>query len=307
MLAFDDSQQRNLPEEEGENYFVSMTDMMVGILFIFIIMLMIFALQFQKQTDTSEDKLKDILKKIEEVTTHLDTLQDQISDRLKDLNQSRRERTRLLHDIERELKAVGLEVQIDPENGVLRLTENAIRFSTNRSNLDAEAQLNVQKVAHVLNSVLPGYTSCLIENGKEACRELPPGGAIDTVFVEGHTDKQGADTEAGDKRNWQLSTERAVSTYRALTKEEPALRTMRNPDRKEILSVSGYASTRPIPGTDNEVLDAQTRRAMLRQNRRIDIRFVMQVDPTDRLRDVLKLTNKMQSEIATLRKTIRAK
>ena len=30
--------------EEDENYFVSMTDMMVGILFIFIIMLMVFAL-----------------------------------------------------------------------------------------------------------------------------------------------------------------------------------------------------------------------------------------------------------------------
>jgi hypothetical protein len=30
--------------EEGENYFVSMTDMMVGVLFIFILMLMAFAL-----------------------------------------------------------------------------------------------------------------------------------------------------------------------------------------------------------------------------------------------------------------------
>ena len=307
MLAFDDSQQRNFQEEEGENYFVSMTDMMVGILFIFIIMLMIFALQFQKQTDSSEDKMNDILQRIEEVTTHLDILQDEISERLEDLNQSRRERTRLLHDIERELKAVGLEVQIDPENGVLRLTENAIRFATNRSDLDTEAQLNVQKVAHVLNSVLPRYTSCLFENGEETCRELPPGGAIDTVFVEGHTDKQGSDTEAGDKRNWQLSAERAVSTYRALTKEEPMLRTLRNPDKKEILSVSGYASTRPIPGTDSEVDDDQTRQAMLRQNRRIDIRFVMQVDPTDRLRDVLKLTTEMQNEIATLKETIRAK
>ena len=38
-------------EADEENYFVSMTDMMVGLVFIFIIMLMYFALQFQDITD----------------------------------------------------------------------------------------------------------------------------------------------------------------------------------------------------------------------------------------------------------------
>ena len=38
-------------EVDEENYFVSMTDMMVGLVFIFIIMLMYFALQFQDITD----------------------------------------------------------------------------------------------------------------------------------------------------------------------------------------------------------------------------------------------------------------
>jgi hypothetical protein len=40
--------------EEDENYFVSMTDMMVGMLFLFIIMLMMFALNFKKSDDASE-------------------------------------------------------------------------------------------------------------------------------------------------------------------------------------------------------------------------------------------------------------
>jgi chemotaxis protein MotB len=34
--------------EEEESYFVSMTDLMVGLLFIFIIMLMVFALQYRE-------------------------------------------------------------------------------------------------------------------------------------------------------------------------------------------------------------------------------------------------------------------
>jgi hypothetical protein len=34
--------------EEDESYFISMTDLMVGLLFIFIIMLMVFALQYRE-------------------------------------------------------------------------------------------------------------------------------------------------------------------------------------------------------------------------------------------------------------------
>ena len=44
--------------EEGENYFIAMTDMMVGILFIFILMLMAFALDFRSTTDVQENALK---------------------------------------------------------------------------------------------------------------------------------------------------------------------------------------------------------------------------------------------------------
>ena len=40
---------------EEESYFVSMTDMMVGLLFIFILILMYFALQYQKSTEKLEN------------------------------------------------------------------------------------------------------------------------------------------------------------------------------------------------------------------------------------------------------------
>lgn len=56
-------------EVDEENYFVSMTDMMVGLVFIFIIMLMYFALQFQDITDkmTGADRERAvILKQLEQ-------------------------------------------------------------------------------------------------------------------------------------------------------------------------------------------------------------------------------------------------
>lgn len=308
MLAFDDSVGRPALEEEEENYFVSMTDMMVGILFIFIIMLMVFALQFQKQTDESEQQadkskvqIEEVLEKVRQVSEQLHSLRSEINEELEDVSQSQRERTALLNDLERELKAAGLDVQIDRENGVLRLTENAIRFATDKSSLSAQASDNVRKLAAVLARVLPQYTSCVVSNTATDCKQLAPGAAIDTVFIEGHTDKQGSETAAGDSRNWQLSTERAVETYRTLTAFELSLRALRNPEKKEILSVSGYSSTRPIPGTEIPAKGAEITQQDLEKNRRIDMRFVMQVDPSDRLKDVLRLTDDMEGQIEKLR------
>ncbi len=308
MLAFDDSADRPAAEEEEENYFVSMTDMMVGILFIFIIMLMVFALQFQKQTDESEQQadkskvqIEEVLEKVRQVSEQLHSLRSEINEELEGLSQSQRERTALLNDLERELKATGLDVQIDRENGVLRLTENAIRFATDKSNLSAQAADNVRKLAAVLGRVLPRYTSCVVSSSATDCKQLAPGAAIDTVFIEGHTDRQGSETPAGDSRNWQLSTERAVETYRTLTAFEPSLRGLRNPEKKEILSVSGYSSTRPIPGTESTAQGAEITQQALEKNRRIDMRFVMQVDPSDRLKDVLRLTDDMEGQIEKLR------
>jgi flagellar motor protein MotB len=301
MLAFDETAGQHTVEDEEENYFVSMTDMMVGILFIFIIMLMVFALQFQDQKDTSKTKIEEVLNKVEEVRQQLQQLRLNINNELEDISQSQRQRTALLNDLERELKATGLDVQIDRENGVLRLTENAIRFATDKSALSPQATANVEKLAIVLAKVLPRYTSCVEADGNTTCQKLAPGAAIDTVFIEGHTDRQGAETAAGDSRNWQLSTERAVQTYRTLTTVQTSLRALKNPEKKEILSVSGYSSTRPIPGTEQLNDNPGTNQQALEKNRRIDMRFVMQVDPSDRLKDVLKLTDAMEGQIEKLR------
>lgn len=303
MLAFDDSAGRQAVEEEEENYFVSMTDMMVGILFIFIIMLMVFALQFKQQTDEtaeqktkSEAQMEQILEKVRRVSSQLNDVRQQVSLQLEELSQSQRQRNRLLTDLRDELRAAGLDVQIDEENGVLRLTENAIRFASEQSNLDAEARENVRKLAEVLARVLPRYTTYVETNGALVPKDLAPGAAIDTVFLEGHTDITGQDA-----KNWQLSTSRAVETYRALTEYQPSLRSLRNREESEIISVSGYSSTRPISDATVGGDDKKNRSQVLERNRRIDMRFVMQVDPSDKLNEVLKLTDSMQSQINELR------
>ena len=72
--------------------------------------------------------------------------------------------------------------------------------------------------------------------------------------------------------NWRLSTERANATYRELIADYPDLTEFRNSRGEEIVSVSGYSSTRPIDRSKNPIAYAA--------NRRIDLRFVMEAERT---------------------------
>lgn len=269
--------------EEGENYFVSMTDMMVGVLFIFIIMLMTFALDFRRTTDTREDALK----VAQQVAAKLDRLQGDVHDEIGRLDKASQDRRRMLVDIRTQLAGEGLSVQVDDANGVLRLTEDAVRFATNRADLVDRNKDNVGKIARVLGRVLPKYAPCRAGGEPPTCTQLA-GAAIETLFIEGHTDTTGLDVD-----NWQLSTARAVSTYRELIAVSPSLRSLLNQRGEEVVSVSGYASTRPI--------DPRNVREAWDRNRRIDLRFVMETDTRQGLEQILKVTDDMRGEIDRLR------
>lgn len=193
----------------------------------------------------------------------------------------------MLVDIRTQLAGEGLSVQVDDANGVLRLTEDAVRFATNRADLVDRNKDNVGKIARVLGRVLPKYAPCRAGGEPPTCTQLA-GAAIETLFIEGHTDTTGLDVD-----NWQLSTARAVSTYRELIAVSPSLRSLLNQRGEEVVSVSGYASTRPI--------DPRNVREAWDRNRRIDLRFVMETDTRQGLEQILKVTDDMRGEIDRLR------
>jgi flagellar motor protein MotB len=287
-----ENEQAGSHAEEDENYFVSMTDMMVGILFIFIIMLMVFALNFQQQTDETEALSQDQIEQLEranELARQIAELRVQIESEITELNKADQARAEMLETIRDRLDAVGLEVTIDADTGVLRLTEEAVRFASSSAELDATAARNVEAVARVLTDVLPRYSAC----APGAVCDQSSGYVLETVFIEGHTDSQGS-----DDTNWQLSTERAVNTYRHIVENYRQLRDLRNSTGSEVLSVSGYAYTRPVVAE----VDANTRLV----NRRIDLRFVMEADRRQRLDEVLKLLDHMEQKVNDLQTPARA-
>ncbi len=275
MIAEDETAAGN---EEGENYFVSMTDMMIGVLFIFLIMLMSFALKFHKQTEDSSRVVK-------EVAPQLVKLQEDVERASQALQQARADRIELLQKIAQQLEQQNLRVQVDQEHGLLRLGENAVHFATNSAQLDAENKRKVELIADVLGRILPAYAQC---KPQAACAGKT---ALETLLIEGHADTTGVDAD-----NWSLSTNRAVSTYRAMIEKAPALRKLRNKRNEEIISVSGYGSTRAI--SEGKTVEA------LASNRRIDLRFVMDTDKSEELERVARITGKMRIEIDRLRDSI---
>jgi hypothetical protein len=138
-------------------------------------------------------------------------------------------------------------------------------------------------IAQVLSEVLPPYAAC------DDCQSRRVS-TLETVFVEGHTDKTGVvDLDTRDQRNWQLSAERSVNTYREIIAQAPTLKMLHNKNGQPILSVSGYSSTRPIDPSDTKSGYAK--------NRRIDLRFVMEVNRKERLREIRNITKDMRLRI----------
>lgn len=233
---------RSRSEEEEESYFVSMADMMVGLLFIFIILLLYFALQFRQTTDA-----------------------------LTSAGQTRREILETLKErLDKRLKPYNLTVRIDAETGVLSLP-NSILFDTGQFELKPEGRQAVGIVADELAAVLPCYADRL--PGGPRCRGKPvAANKIDAIFIEGHTDSDPLSGGGVLRDNMDLSALRATNTFRQLTDAHPELEQLVNQSGHQpvpILGVAGYGERRPVPdavGAPDQIKA---------QNRRIDLRFLM--------------------------------
>lgn len=204
-------QHSNTIENHDESYFASFTDMLVGIIFIFIILLMIVANNFQEATDA--------------VTK---------------INESR---DKVLREIEKSLKESGVQVTIDIEQGVLRLPED-ILFEFGKYEVNDKGKKALKTLADVLGKFLPCISITDESTHHESCEQLNlvSKDGLDAVFIEGHTDAIGT-----HEHNWELSAKRAISVFRELTDASPFLNEgIKNKNGVPVLNVSGYEARRPI-------------------------------------------------------------
>lgn len=230
------------PIDEEQSYLTSVSDLMSGLMFIFMLMLVSFAIRY----------------------TQMSVLQQEVAvaqaEVIAALTESEVQRTALLVDLERRLLERGVEVRVDIEQGILRLPES-ILFPSGSAELNEEGRNALSILASVLAETIPCYAADAPPYCPEDLR-----GEIETIFIEGHTDNVPINTPRYPD-NWTLSTARAIRTYQVLTEESPSLDRYRNRYGRPLFTVSGYADRRPVASNDTE--DGR------RLNRRIDLRFVM--------------------------------
>jgi len=256
-------------EDSGPDYFASMTDMMVGILFIFVIMIAYFAFQINSsdsipkpvhQVVVDENiKLKAELEKLrrpnplETYITAGNTVRDD-----------------LVKKVIQQLKANSVDAK-SVQRGVVTISGKGL-FASGQSDLQSVPGA-VEKV-NAIASVLANQTRCFITTNNETGAGKPcnPDAVfIEALFIEGHTDDipVKAVLADGSKSNLELSSRRATKTYQQAVAFRPDLVSFRNPANQQALSVAAYGEQRPIASN----LTTQGRE----DNRRIDIRFVMHV------------------------------
>jgi len=256
-------------EDDGAGYLISISDMMSGLLFIFIITLVAFILNFQdaiqKQKDVTEQQ-KSISRNLQEAINKQKEVTETQKSIVRKLTNTDQVRSELLLNIKEELATQNIIVEIDIQHGVLRLTEQAVLFETAKDTLDEISKSNLQTISTIMSTILPCYA---VKPPKgDLCKGLEHyKGMLDSVFVEGHTDNVPIKSWKY-KNNWVLSAQRAISAYSSLVPNS-ILEELQNTSFQPIFSVSGYGEGRPVEGHKYAMPTADP------TNRRIDVRFIM--------------------------------
>lgn len=215
------------PQEDSESYFISMTDLMVGLVLIFIILLAYFALNLQARTA--------------------------------ELTGANKARAEILNDMAKALKEEGLEVTIDIETGVLRLPDDVL-FESGQYTLTPRGEAAVQKVANAMSAILPCYTEGARCDGERSPHR------IDAIFVEGHTDKDRMSGGMDNYDLSVMRAANTFRALKANSPTVDQMRNLPADvaGSAKILSLSGYGPDRLVDPGDTPEAKARNRRIDLR-------------------------------------------
>lgn len=260
---------RELEEEGGDGYFASVSDLMVGILFVFLLMLTVFALSYQHEEEVSRkqwEEAQERARSAEQRADRLHALLEQAAAEVRrEIEDRVAARNRLLQRLERELSVRQIPVRVDWEVGILHLQES-ILFQSSDASLGPEQRKTVANLADALAGTLPCFTTTVADRRGCDQGDLP---VLETVLIEGHTDKRPISNRQFHD-NDQLSTERALAVFRELLRLQPGLDLLRNADDTyPLLGVSGFGARRPLAEAQGDI-DAD-----YALNRRIDLRFIL--------------------------------
>lgn len=220
--------QSNSSTEDNGHYWISISDLMTSLLFVFIIILAYTIYSLNEQVEVFEQKSNLFEKNFNS-------------------------RSELLTDLQSELKKENIDVDIDPKNGNMRIKSDTF-FAVGSADLNTQGY---QTIVRISQEIKKKMTNTKYQQ------------AIDTIFIEGHTDNIPLGNTSINGRRWtnmELSAQRAINTYLAMD-AGASIHDMKNRDGHYLFSYSGYADQRPIADNSSEQGRAK--------NRRIEIFFAL--------------------------------
>lgn len=210
-------EEENLPE-----YWSSFSDMMSGLLMIFILFLTITILQLNIQEDLLHDKEVLLQEKEDEVNRILGV------------------RQMIVEQLRKEFEDSELQLNIDPETGSITFSEGVF-FDYDKYDIKDTGK-------NYLKSFIPKYIEVLLnENNRQYISE---------IIIEGHTDNQGSymyNLELSQKRAFEVVKYILSDEFGQLTKEE-------NEVLKSMLTANGRSFSNPIMKEDRNIDVEKSRR-----------------------------------------------
>ncbi len=224
--------------DEENPYWISFSDLMSGLLVVFILATVALMIELTQQKN--------------EIKQNID--QRQFAERA---------RKDILYEIKDELAKRKILVEVADNDTVLRIPDTTLTFDSN--SYDIPASEATHEMIKTIGLMLHRAINKPFDNSKNKLMRFD---YLDTVFIEGHTDSRPTKKIKG---NWGLSAFRAISLWEFWEEKlsvSPPFSKMESASGKKIFSVSGYASTRRLDLDEN----TPDNRAA---NRRIDIRFTV--------------------------------
>jgi hypothetical protein len=247
---------RTVDVEEGESYYVSMTDMMVGVIFIFIIMLSYFAFEFRsttaKLTTARHPETAALLQTAANLTPKTADIEIDYKAQVLCVPEAALSETGegaagerrcfayspptkasaqtastvdaqrlLMQSLDADLKDIKVETAGDPSSGSLNFRADQL-FVAGTATLSADGQKIAGNVAQVLMKRLPclGYGVAPGAN----CVEGQPKLAVANVISQTNFDASSPEGQ----RAASLALQRAAAFHQALTAAQPGLAALRN-------------------------------------------------------------------------------
>lgn len=234
---------RNHQSFSEENHFwISISDLMTSLLFIFILILAYMILEYQDKQNIAQKKIEAFEKNVNA-------------------------RSELLHKLQLNLKKKGISVEIDTDEGAMRITRERL-FDSSKADIRKDKIWIIKEVANeILN---------FMEQDKYKK-------AINTIYIEGHTDNVKLNKSKCGFRwtNMELSAQRAINTFLLMDKlTNGAFSKLKNKNGEALISYSGYADTRPIKGLSNDTKEGRER------NRRIQFFFAVNHPNIEEIKNV---------------------